>query len=149
MLFSSFKVFKYCSQFWTGILPSSWHSSLTRNVNRTLLTLLSVNQIIQMYSLCNCYLLDPGAIECRRWTASNFHGVEVIDWLVTLTTKLLLCRRHHILSPDAITDNIGLFKLCLNTTCRSVSRWKLLEQKYENFTIRGRFPTNAKLSQNF
>jgi len=27
--------------------------------------------------------LDPGAVEFRRLTASNFHGVEVVDWPVT------------------------------------------------------------------
>jgi len=28
-------------------------------------------------------MLDPGAVEFRRLTTSNFHGVEVVDWPVT------------------------------------------------------------------
>ena len=32
----------------------------------------------------------------------------------------------------------------LNTTRRSVSRWKLSEQNLENFTVRGRFPKKRK-----
>jgi len=55
MLFSSFEVFEYCCQFWTGILPSSRHSTLPRNVNRTLLALLPINQLDSLCNYCTIH----------------------------------------------------------------------------------------------
>ena len=44
---------------------------------------------------------------------------------------------------------VSQISLNLTATRRSVSRWKFSEQNFENFTAKGRFPKNAKISGKF
>jgi len=45
--------------------------------------------------LCN---LDPGAIEFRQLTKSNFYGVEVVDWPVTPPSNFSMPPSSHLMS---------------------------------------------------
>jgi len=40
-------------------------------------------ELVQLIVSQSDPVLDPGAVEFRRFTASNFHGVKVVNWPVT------------------------------------------------------------------